>query len=267
MNFILFGLKRSGTTSLMSALNEHPKIRCAREPFNPQNYGGRYLHKALKMGSPEVVLPALWESYHGIKHVCDTDGWPFDGRPELNEDLLTGSGRRVVLLRRRNLLQRIVSAHISLQAGVWTPFTQLHRAWVRNFQYHPLDLEAVRRQVVNDREALERWRRLLEVRGVEHLILDYEDLYDPTVTTAKRRHRFEALLTWLGYGPVTDRVALERIDRLLDPAWTRLNSMQTYARIPGIAEIERTLAGPDTGSLFNESLAQPAVAGSYKGAQ
>ena len=62
--------------------------------------------------------PADLDAVRGIKHVWEADGWPFAEMPELNEEIVSVSGKMIVLIR-RNWLRRVVSNYLCRHTGVW----------------------------------------------------------------------------------------------------------------------------------------------------
>jgi LPS sulfotransferase NodH len=247
--YLIFSLKRSGSTTLMRLLNALPGMRCMREPFNANNYGSRYHDRVADAESLSDVLREIWTTHDGIKHVWESDGWPFR-RPELNARLVLEPGQRVVFLRRRNVLQRIVSLQISEQANVWSAIPHLDRERLSAFEFAPLNADVVRRHVESESALLDGLRDRMIESGVPFMEAWYEDLYDAQLAPATRRSRADAIVRFLGREPAGDPAALAKIDRLLDPLVTRLNSEESYARIPRIAEIEAACGANETGWLF-----------------
>jgi hypothetical protein len=248
-SFLIFSLKRSGSTTLMRLLNALPGLRCMREPFNANNYGARYHDRVSDASSLSAVLHEIWATYDGIKHVWEAEGWPFRD-PALNARVALEPGQRVVFLRRRNILQRIVSLQISEQADVWSAIPHLDRERLSAFEFAPLDAAVVRRHVESEAELLDSLRDRLTAAGAQFIEVWYEDLYDAALAPETRRARAEEIIRFLGREPARDSASLGKIDRLLDPSVTRLNSEQTYTRIPGIAAIEALCGANETGWLF-----------------
>jgi LPS sulfotransferase NodH len=248
--FVVFSLKRSGSTSLMRALNALPGVRCLREPFNPRNYDGRYHRRVAGGEAVEAVMRELRAGADGIKHVWEADGWPFADAPDANLRVALAPGQRVVFLRRRNVLRRAVSLQMSEQSDVWSMIPTLDRERLAAFTFAPVSAEAVRRHVASESAMLDGVRDRLAAAGAEFVEVWYEDLYDEAAPPAARRDRLEAVLAFLGLAAATDDGARARIARLLDPAATRLNSAESYGRVPAIRSIEAELGADATGWLF-----------------
>jgi hypothetical protein len=68
MRFIIFSLPRCGSTTLARALNCYPGIRCALEPFIPENRPP----ESGTFGSADdldAALTGIWAKHNGFKHV------------------------------------------------------------------------------------------------------------------------------------------------------------------------------------------------------
>ena len=96
----------------MELLNCHHEFRCVHEPFNPDNLQFHYNEQVHDLLSLDSALSDIWKTYNGVKHVWQASGWPFESYSLCNDHLLI-SFRQVLLLTRKNILQRIVSTHIS----------------------------------------------------------------------------------------------------------------------------------------------------------
>lgn len=248
--FILFCLARSGSTTLMRLLNCHPDIRCANEPFNPDNFGGRYFRRVRDLPSLEEALSELWRSHNGIKHVWHPSGWPFTNRRDLNDYILLKAAPRVLFLNRRNILKRVVSSQISEQTRVWAFAGEGERDRLRNFEFKPLDVGWLKRQLDHERESIAQQRQMLVAHGAAYLELWYEELYEADSGTRRKVERLNQVLAFLGGSAITDAGALSKVEELFDPLNAKMNSAETYSKIPGIDEIERRFGSDENGWLF-----------------
>jgi hypothetical protein len=233
----------------MRVLNLCPGVRCMKEPFNPLNFEGAWHACALAHNGLPRAVEAIHQTHTGIKHVCEPDGWPFPGRPDLNGQLLCLEGQRVVFLRRRNVLQRVVSNEISGQTQVWTPLGPAHRERVATFAYAPVREAVVAWHLDHELAQLQAWEAQLVSRGGSLLAVEYEALYDPH-DPARRRAVLAEILRFLEVRPPDDPDIEARITGHLDPAAVRLNSEATYRRIPGIQAIADRYGSERTGWLF-----------------
>jgi hypothetical protein len=254
--FLLFSLPRSGSTTLCRLLNCHPNISCIEEPFNPFNYGGRYLRQVKHPGALACTVAELRSIYTGIKHTWTPDGWPFLNDSSLNQRLLLTSDHTVLFLRRRNVLKRLVSLHISRQTNVWGLITEEGRSKVRSFNFSPLSVAATKVHLAREVRDLANVRRLLIENEIGFRDVWYEDLYDPTATACPQLNVLNEIFSFLGKGSVIRDPALAAINRLFDRQTMKLNSVETYRRIPGIEELERHCGSDETGWLFRQQLAR-----------
>jgi hypothetical protein len=249
--FLVFSPTRCGSTTLRRLLNCHPQIRCLEEPFNPFNYEGRYLAEATDQSTLADVLRSIWRTHNGIKHTFSPDGWPFVN-PSLNRALLLAPRQKVIYLRRRNLLRRLVSAQISTQTGVWGLFNETDRKRVRDFEFAPLNVEFVQSQLRRDSDSIAEYRRLLIQSGSEPFDLLYEDLYNPEKTPRELCELLNEVFRFVGVLPITDETLLASVERLFDQTRMKLNSVETYKRIPRIEALNAKCGSDETGWLFEQ---------------
>src|SRR5262245_17652147 len=115
---ILFAHPRSGSSSLYQILQLHPQLDILEEPFNegftrwnPTNKD--YLSQIVDLPSLDTQLAEIFTSYNGLK-MLDY---------QLPDDLLNPLLRReqylILFLRRKNLLQAVVSVLIAEQTQLW----------------------------------------------------------------------------------------------------------------------------------------------------
>ncbi len=93
-------------------------------------------------------------------------------------------------------------------------------------------------------------RETLRAEGVRTLDLWYEDLYGPDDAPSDRVETLGSILRFLGCDIEDAGVARERIEQLLDPDRSKVNSTATYLRVPGMREIEERYGSDETGWLF-----------------
>ncbi len=246
--FLIFALARTGSTSLMRALECHPEIAVANEPFGP----GPAIAQAQTRAELLRALDAIAADFNGIKHIGNFMGWPpFANDPALQLELLNSFGP-VLLLRRSNILRRLVSSEIARQSGIFQsaapPAEYRHSLlW---FPFRRLDEDRIALELGREADALDRVRRHLAASGIRSLDLAYEDLFAPG-DVEERVSRVEPIFQFLGasaaeLGPEA-RGALAAI---VDPALNKLNDLDMLWRIPGITEIEARFGSDATGWLF-----------------
>jgi hypothetical protein len=248
-NFIIFSLARCGSTTLMRLLNCHQDIRCVHEPFNPTSHEGQSHRHVSNTPSLVMALEDIWGRYNGIKHVWGGRGWPFLGKEHLNKYLLLRVAPRIVFLNRRNVLRRVVSDQISKQTKVWGINCAEDRDKLLNFKFEPLDAAWIRRSVSREMTIVNRLKRLLVARGVEHLEIWYEDVYDAPSIDVKME-KYGEILHFLGRPLLTDAERTGAAKALLEPKNRKVNNHETYSKVPGIEHVEREFGSDETGWLF-----------------
>jgi hypothetical protein len=246
LKLVLFAHARSGSSTLYRILQSHPALHIAEEPFHDK-YGTwkpgekNYVDHIHDIPSLEAQLDELYARYNGIKVLT------YQLPEELYTHLLLKSELRIVYLRRKNVLQAAVSALIGGQTGVWKVW-DLKQEIVEHYRdLASLPIDKLREIVEWDHASLARYSRVLDRRPKgSYVKLVYEELYTPDVAANKRVLR-----------PVFDMLGLtmpetEELDRLLDPAITKLNSEETYRLVPNAVEIDEKLGSDETGWLFDK---------------
>ncbi len=250
--FLLFAIARSGCTTLMRLLNCHPEIRCIDEPFNLNNFQGQYFERVKDVASLDETLEDIWRCHNGIKHAWDPTGTPFTLRPYLNEHLVLRSDQKILFLNRRNTLRRIVSLRIAQQTQIWHVTNKSDRSRLANFEFQPINTSYLDMGcfLELEREIIASYKQLLTGHNADFLELWYEDLYESGLTAGEKLDRLNEILRFLGKSPITDEATVSAVNALFDPGNSKLNSPDTYRKIPGIDEVERQFGSDETGWLF-----------------
>ena len=253
MRFIIFSLPRCGSTTLARALNCYPGIRCALEPFIPENRSPEF-GSIGNADDLDAALAGIWAEHNGFKHVWYPTGWPFGGGTlTLNNELLRHTDAKIIFLTRRNELLRIVSGEMSRQTDIWGGFTEEQRTWVRGFAYQPLAPDHIEQQLSAVAIAITELKDTLRESGASALELQYEDIFAADVYLTERLRVLARLRDFVGapegYPPLADYAAAE----LLNPVNSKLNLEETYRRIPNIDEIDRKLGSDEFGWLFERN--------------
>jgi hypothetical protein len=251
---IIFSMARCGSTTLMRALNLYADIDCLIEPFTPANEGRTYLGITTERGLSDA-LRQIWPHHNGIKHVWHPDGWPFTSAPRLNRRLLCDEGLRVVFLNRRNDLRRVVSAEMSKQTEVWSSFTPAQRERLRTFEFAPVPAAKVEHELGVGAAGVAELRESLPDDPTMVLELWYEDLFGDDLDLPERLARLAFVHGFLAGRPEPDPAtdtAPPRAEQLLDPGRWRLNSLETYHRLPNVEELERRFGSDASGWLLDE---------------
>lgn len=243
-HILIFAQARTGSTTLLEALRTHPRVRLLGEPFNPQRdeWASRLdLPPVVDLRSLRQALKLIERRYNGFKHLAGQ--FHFQDR-ELNHELLR-RGYDVILLTRRNQLQGALSNLISRQAGHWGS----DRSRLLAHAFEPIPLAKLERELHGRQEQAEHYRAFLVDARIRFLDLSYESLFGPGLSLEERFRALGSVFDHLGLRTPCDPKARERLTRLLDPAETKLNTPETYARIPNLAEIEKAFAGERWGDL------------------
>jgi hypothetical protein len=247
--FVIFSMPRCGSTTLMRALNCHPAVQCALEPFTPSDAQNTPRNGIATIAELRGELQEIWRKHNGIKHVWNWSGWPFPN-PRLNRRLLLNEGLTVIFLTRRNELRRLVSTEVSLQTGIWSTFTDSERRQVRSFSFEPLSVEKLRRELDAFALCSQSFRQAMRDLAVRVLYLHYEDLFGEGVTLLQNINLLEFVLDFVGLTASADPQTRSRLARVLDPGNSQLNDLSTYSRIPNAHDIERQLGSDALGWLF-----------------
>jgi hypothetical protein len=235
---VVIGHPRTGTNSLVEILQCQPGLILVNEPFNEQypswdpdnvDYPGR-----LVAGEPfDDIVDELFALYGGLKELSY----------QLDDDhlrrLVTRVDVRVVTLSRRNLLDTAVSQVIAETTGLWKTWDADGPLEGHYRDLGPLDIDEVAGRM---EWATHEYARIdAAVAGVDHLPLDYEDLY---LRGGRGAARLGALWSFLDLPAITSPT----IDHFLSPE-VRQARPSTYGRVPNLAEIEAALGDDDTGHL------------------
>ena len=242
--FVVFAHARSGSTSFVRALERHPRIRVLNEPFSETftkwNPGEREYHKLVTdERALDEQLDFIYGDVNGIKVLS------YQLPRQLYVHMLREPSRKVIVVRRANLLQSVVSMMISEQTDVWHSWDvkgSLDDAYSR---LQPLDPDDVRDRIAVLADEIRFYDEVLAERDPSDVLkVTYEDLYFGS--TDRRRELLDDATRLLGLEPVTD----EGAEALLDPSKTKLNSDATYARVPNARELDGALGNDENGRLF-----------------
>ncbi len=247
--FVIDGLTRTGSTTLAGLLNCHPDIRCLVEPFHPRRYGGSFNRMAIAEGSAQPALNMIWCRWTGIKHVWESNGWPFTANPGLNDEVVL-SGSDVIFLRRRNLLRRWISSFISRQLSFWIGTRDEFHARLDEIQLGEIDAQFVAHEINRDRVAVDRRLQLLREHNVRTMIVCYEDLYPENSEARCQCSCLNEILGFLGFAEMNRAAVLQQWRALFSAATYRWSSPDVYRQIPGIEDIENKVGSDETGWLF-----------------
>jgi LPS sulfotransferase NodH len=241
---LLLAHPRSGSSNLHEILQLHPELEICNEPFNEDrtSWGLQYTNYCERVhdwASLETVLDEIFVTCNGLKLLSYQlpEEWVIRliGRPDF----------RVIFVRRRNVLQAVVSVLIAEQTQLWHRWDTSHPIESYYAELEPLDVADVRARVHGLAGELQRLEKAIERQGDGRTrSLVYEDLFfaDP----AEQIRAMRALWSFLGLNPVSS----DRIDYFLRPERSKLNSPATYRLLPNADEIERECGFDATGHLL-----------------
>lgn len=239
---LLFAHPRSGSTTLMHALNTHPNIKLLHEPFNEERQTWQkgninYLERVHTRDDLGMVLEEIHEHYTGFKHLH------YQLPEALTRLLLLECGYHSIFLYRKNYLQTIVSALISEQTGVWTHEERV--ASTEPFVYTAFNLDELEKQLVYLKEDTELYRHIANESGQPVYEIAYEDLY--TGNLAHDLVEIEKIFSFLSLSIST---TLRKTITPFLSSGRKMTSEVTYAQIPNIDEVEARFGSDIYGHLF-----------------
>lgn len=245
---LLLAHPRSGSSSLYQILQLHPDLNILEEPFNEgfTSWDARnpdYLARVHDTASLDAVLDEVWTTYNGVKVLT------YQLPDELIAHLVNRADCAVIFLRRRNILQAVVSVLIAHQTNVWKKWEmrQPLEAYYRDLQ--PLPIAEVRERVAGLRAGLARTETVVDAReDGATMKLVYEDLY--YAPPEKRNQQIDAIWAMLGLAPLDPAL----YQQFLRPEDAKINGVATYHWLPNAREIDRMCGDDQTGWLFEQEV-------------
>jgi len=235
---------RSGSSSLYQVLQLHPSLNLLEEPFNEgfaewSPNGKTYLDKIMDIPSFDEQLVDIFSEYNGLKML----------NYQLDEDVLSHLLEKkdlfFIFLRRRNILQSVISTMIADQTGLWKMW-EMDRTFTEYYKaLKPLNISEIQSDIQEIERQLDYIERRLDNRPFGTVLkFVYEDLYFTSLENQTRQ--IEAIWPFLNLPPLRD----ERIEYYLSPEKVKINSLETYRMIPNGKEIEEKCGSDRTGWLF-----------------
>lgn len=241
---VLFAHPRSGSTSLYQILQLHPEINILEEPFN-ENYtrwdprNKNYRDLIHDIPSLDMQLAEIFATYNGVK-VLD-----YQLPRDLAIHLLQRPEGKIIFLRRKNLLQAVVSVLIAKQTQLWKKWEMARPLEDYYRDLRPLDVQDVQRRVTDLKQSLDFFESVIDSLPEGRAIkLTYETLY--FAPPAQRDLQIAALWNLLGIAPLES----EQVQYYLQPEAVKLNSAETYAWLPNVMEIQESCGNYVTGWLY-----------------
>jgi len=228
----------------MKILQAHPRLSILHEPFNENRakWGPNSKnYRALVHDIPSLdeQLSEIFTAYNGLKML------EYQLPDALNVHLLQRPDCKIIFLRRRNLLQAVVSVKIAIQSNIWQK-SDLTQSIVESYRtLLPLDIADIQHRVTDLRQHLDFLEAVIDARPDKAVVkLTYEDLY--FAAPASQQQQLAAIWELLDLRPPP----LEELQPYLRPEEVKINSGATYALLPNAAEIQRLCGSDETGWLF-----------------
>ncbi|MCI0554121.1 MAG: sulfotransferase domain-containing protein [Anaerolineae bacterium] len=245
VRIIFFAHPRSGSSSLYEILQLHTELNILEEPFNENftrwNINNKNYRKLIHdVPSLEVQVAEIFETHNGIKML------DYQLPSDLAVHMLRRPDCKVIFLRRRNILQSVVSVLIAEQTQLWKRWEMIKSLdeYYRNLQ--PLDLQDIQQRVAVLKQGLDFFESTIDARPRDEVMkLTYEDLYFSE--TLQQNQQITAIWNLLKIAPLE----LERYQYYLSPEAVKLNSNATYALLPNASEIQEYCGSDVTGWLYD----------------
>ena len=241
--FILFAHPRSGSTTLANLLNLHPCLNILVEPFHenfhlwsPKN--PNYLEQVVDTASLDSQLARIFETHNGIK----TINWPLPF--ELYAHMLSDEQKRIIFLRRRNMLRAGMSNAISHRIGVWKKQDLPSNADALYEGLGEIPVSRIIEWVEAVQEDMGRYEALLDSRPAGTVKkLTYETLYE---ADPLQEETLQELFDFLGVKDFRS----DEMSGLWDKGRNQMNTEETYRSVQNHREIDETGSRMGYGFLF-----------------
>jgi hypothetical protein len=176
IRIILFAHPRSGSSSLYEILQLHPDLHILEEPFNEHftDWGAankNYRALVHDIPSLDAQLAEIIAEYNGVK-VLD-----YQLPDDLAVHLLQRSDCKIIFLRRRNILQSVVSVLIAEQTQVWKKWEMTRPLEDYYRHLRSLDISDIQRRIRALKAHLDFFEAVVDARADQGAIkLTYEGI-------------------------------------------------------------------------------------------
>jgi len=239
-NILIFAQGRTGSTALVKILETNQVIHIYPEPFNPDRKKKRYHDQITDLSSLDNALKDIHNVYNGIKHLIDQLG---SKAPSYNHHLLK-QDYNIIFSGRKNLLKMVVSKLVSMQSGHWGKDREI----IINYSFDPIDMNQLSNELTERREEAEHYEIFLKENQIPYLKVYYEDLFDLHLAEAQKLQKIDEIFAFTGVEPPAGSM-LENIKEHLHPQ-NKLNTLETYGKIPNIMDVEEKFGSEEWGYLF-----------------
>ncbi len=244
LSLLFLAHPRSGSSSLYEILQSHPDLNILEEPFN-ENFtrwdadNKNYRELVHDIPSLEAQVAEIFSDWNGVK-ILD-----YQLPSDLIAHLLRRADCKIIFLRRRNLLQSVVSVMLAQQKQLWQKW-EMTRPLEEHYQgLQPLDNQDIQQRVKSTKQSLDFFESVVDERpGNDAVKFTYEEHYFSEAPKQKRQ--IDAIWELLCIAPLE----WERYRRYLQPETARINSPATYAFLPNAREIENDCGNDVTGRLL-----------------
>jgi hypothetical protein len=246
LRIIFLAHPRSGSSSLYQILQLHPELNILEEPFNENFPNWNPLHKNYREQVHDTVsldtqLAEIFTLHNGIK-ILD-----YQLPDELMIHLLQDHNCEIIFLRRKNLLQSIVSVLIAEQTKLWKKWEMTKPIESYYHDLRPLDVYDIQQRVAGLKKHLDFLESVIDaLLGNMATKLIYEELY--FAPPVERNAQVGAIWNFLKIPPLES----EKISYYLEPEQVKINSSATYQLIPNAQEIQQSCGNDLTGWLYEE---------------
>ena len=244
LRIVFFAHPRSGSSSLYQILQLHPELNILEEPFNENFTRWNPHHKNYRelihdTTSLDAQLMDIFATYNGVK-VLD-----YQLPNELAVHLLQHRGYKIIFLRRKNLLQSVVSVLIAEQTRLWKKW-EMNKPLADYYRdLHALDVRAIQQRVKDLKQHLEFFESVIAALPTGKAIkVVYEDFY--FAPAIQRNAQIDAIWNFLGIKPL----ASEQLQYYLEPEKVKINSAATYSFLPNASDIQQLCGNDMTGWLY-----------------
>ncbi len=242
--FVLFAQARSGSSNLLKALQLNPQLQIAEEPlhekyreWHPEE--PKYIDLIKDIASLEEQLSKLYARYNGIK-VLD-----YQLPEEIYTHLLLRPNLKVIVLRRQNILQQIVSGFIAEQTKIWKMWDLKGDIADIYKNLKPINLQEIKKRIEYGDEIRQFYSEVMFRKPMQmHINLIYEEFYTDDV--ALNRKSISTIFDFLGVSLPNS----PKLDNLLNPQVSKINKEEMYAFLPNANEINEKFGCERNGWLF-----------------
>ena len=247
MHYLIHSLPRTGSTTLARVLNCHPDLSCLIEPFHPKRHDGFFNRIASNDGSIDAAVAMLALRWSGLKHVFESgSGWPFTGKPNMNDRLLLLADK-VILLKRRDYLKRYLSGYIAKHLRFWIGSREEFLTRLQGAAFPPIEPVAARDEIAQDQLAMKTRDRIVAELGIISLTIYYEDLFDNEGQINARL--IEQITDFLEVRRFLEEEHREQILAASEPLLYRWASSSVYDVIPNVKELEALVSESSTNTV------------------